>query len=194
MFWRRKPAADNAATTQPGPVAKEGGGKGRPTPSRREAEAARKKRVAAPKNRKEAQRQQRDRTREQRAKMRVAMQTGDDRYLPARDQGPVRRFVRDYVDSRWTIGQFLIPAFVVIFVIVTFTAKVAPSLGTYAWLAVIGIMAADSVRIMRGLKAGITERFGAEQTKGITMYALMRSWQMRRLRLPKPQVARGAKI
>ena len=35
------------------------------------------------------------------AKQREALANGDERYLPARDKGPVRRFVRDYVDSRF---------------------------------------------------------------------------------------------
>jgi hypothetical protein len=50
------------------------------------------------------------------------------------------------------------------------------------------------VRIIRGVKKAITERFGADETRGITMYALMRSWQMRRLRLPKSTVRPGDAI
>ena len=55
-------------------------------------------------------------------------------------------------------------------------------------------MAADSIRVVRGLKAKIRERFGDDKTKGIAMYAVMRSWQMRRLRLPKPKVKAGDAI
>jgi hypothetical protein len=53
------------------------------------------------------------------------------------------------------------------------------------------LLAIDSVRVMRGLKAGIRSRFGDAATKGITMYALTRAWQMRRLRLPKPMMKPG---
>ena len=48
------------------------------------------------------------------SKMREAMRTGDDRYLPARDQGPVRRFIRDYVDSRFWVLELMLPVMVVL--------------------------------------------------------------------------------
>ena len=44
------------------------------------------------------------------------------------------------------------------------------------------------------IKAGVRERFGEDETKGIAWYALTRAWQMRRLRLPKPQVKPGDSI
>ena len=44
------------------------------------------------------------------------MKSGDERYLPERDQGPVKRFVRDYVDARLSIAEFLLPLLVVIMV------------------------------------------------------------------------------
>jgi Protein of unknown function (DUF3043) len=59
---------------------------------------------------------------------------------------------------------------------------------------VLVLLTLDSVRIVRGLKKAITDRFGAGETHGITMYALMRSWQMRRLRLPKATVRPGDQI
>ncbi len=169
-------------------------GKGRPTPSRKEAEAARKKRMAPPRNRKEAAARRREAIREARAKTRAAMETGEERYLPVRDQGPVKRYIRDYVDSHRTIGQFMIPIFFVIFVLVYVNTSWAATLGSMAWLIVIVLLALDSVRILRGVKAGIRSRFGDDATKGITMYTLLRSWQMRRLRLPKPLVKPGQPI
>ena len=42
------------------------------------------------------------------------MVTGDERHLPLRDKGPVRRFIRDYVDARFSIGEILLPALVLI--------------------------------------------------------------------------------
>jgi Protein of unknown function (DUF3043) len=129
-----------------------------------------------------------------RGKVREAMETGDDRYLPARDKGPVKRYIRDYVDSHRTIGQFLLPIFFVIFVLAYVGTTWSPVLGNFAWLVVMVLLALDSVRIVRGLKAGVRSRFGADATKGVTMYALMRSWQMRRLRLPKPLVKPGDSI
>jgi hypothetical protein len=56
------------------------------------------------------------------------------------------------------------------------------------------LMGVDAVRVVRGVKAGIRERFGEAQTHGVAMYAVMRALQMRRLRLPKPLVKHGQSI
>lgn len=173
-------------------------GKGRATPKRKEAEAARKKRLSPPKSRKEAAAMRRERMREARVKQRQAMTgTGEDKYLPARDQGPVKKYIRDYVDSRRTIGEFLIPVFIAVLIIGILMANVAPE-STFAasasWVIVMIAFVIDSVRISRGVNRGIRERFGPDEAKGTTFYALMRSWQMRRLRLPKPKVEHGAEI
>lgn len=192
MFGRRKTEAPEA-TTEQSPA--KPGGKGRPTPSRKEAEAARKKRLTVPRNRKEASVQRREKMREARAKQRQALESGgDDRYLPARDQGPVKRFVRDYVDSHRTIGEFMLPIFFLIFILVYVNTDWAARFSSSAFLSVILLMIFDSVRMSRGSKAAVREKFGADQTKGITLYTLLRSWQMRRLRLPKPRIKAGQPI
>lgn len=190
LFGRRGVAGEDALvsddTLEPEHV-----GKGRPTPKRRDAESARRRRVAPPRNSKEAKALQRERTREARARQRAALQSGDERYLPERDRGPVKRYIRDYVDSRRTIGEFLIPVFVVLFLLVYVKTSYTQFLGSIAWIIILAAMTLDSMRILHGLRKGITERFGADQVKGNSMYALMRAWQMRRLRLPKPQVRPG---
>jgi hypothetical protein len=192
VFGRRKTEAPEA-TTEQRPA--KPGGKGRPTPSRKEAEAARKKRLTVPRNRKEASVQRREKMKEARAQQRQALESGgDDRYLPARDQGPVKRFVRDYVDSHRTIGEFMLPIFFLIFILVYVNTDWAARFSSSAFLSVILLMIFDSVRMSRGSKAAVREKFGADQTKGITLYTLLRSWQMRRLRLPKPRVKAGAAI
>ncbi len=171
------------------------GGKGRPTPTRKEAEAARKKRNAPPRNRKEAAALRRERTKAAREKQREALAGGgSDAYLPARDRGEVRGFVRDWIDSRFTIGQFLLVFFFVVFALVYVRAPWAASLSSSLFLTVILLMVLDSVRISRGVKKAVAARFSDASTKGLTMYALLRAWQMRRLRLPKPRVKVGDKI
>ena len=42
------------------------------------------------------------------------MRTGDERYLPPRDKGPVKRFIRDFVDSRFSFIELMIPLLLVI--------------------------------------------------------------------------------
>jgi Flp pilus assembly protein TadB len=189
VFGRRTSAQEPADSEQLSKTE----GKGRATPTRKEAEEARKQRLAAPRGRRSTAAQSRQRAREQRLKQGEALRTGDERYLPARDRGPVKKFARDYVDSRHTIGEYLLLVFVAAFLI----ALVVPGaylVASWAWFALLLLMAADSIRIVRGLKAKVRERFGDDKTKGIALYAVMRSWQMRRLRLPKPQVKAGDAI
>ncbi len=192
VFGRRTSSTGSTAVSVDTDQSK-AGGKGHATPTRKEAEAARKQRLTPPKGRKELAARQREQTKASRAQVRTAMETGDDRYLPARDRGPVKRFVRDYVDSRHTVGQYLLPVFFVVFVLGSLNRELA-AFSTLAWLAVIALMIADAVRLSRGAKAGIRQRFPDAELKGVTMYAVMRGWQMRRLRLPKTQVTYGARI
>ena len=83
------------------------GGKGRPTPRRSEAQA-RNARPLVPADRKAAQKLSREAQREERAKMQSALLTGDERYLPLRDRGPQKRFVRDVVDARRNVGEYFL--------------------------------------------------------------------------------------
>lgn len=169
------------------------GGKGRPTPTRKQAEAAH-QRPLVPADRKAAARANREAAREARQREYQAMQTGDERHLPARDRGPVRRWVRDYVDARWNLAEFFLPiAFV--FVAVTFLAG---QLGIASLILVVLLYGyllatmADAFILSRIIRRRARARFGADQLpRGILMYAVMRAFQLRRLRLPKPQVKHG---
>ena len=91
------------------------GGKGRATPSRREREAANRRPIVVA-DRKAARRTSKTREAETRERARIGLANGEERYLPVRDKGPQRKFARDWIDSQWTIGEFLIPVFVVFFV------------------------------------------------------------------------------
>ncbi|TCM44194.1 DUF3043 domain-containing protein [Kribbella sp. VKM Ac-2568] len=194
MFRRTKsetPQQTATTASQPKP-----GGKGRPTPTRREAEAARKSALKKPRNRKEASAYRREKVRIERAKMQDAMKTGDDRYLPAADKGPVRRFARDYVDSRWSVMEFALPVLLVISllgVVFSGTFRWLPGLVNILFLVMILAIAADWFLLSAGLKRAIAKKFANESTKGIGFYAVRRTMQMRRWRLPKPMVARGEK-
>lgn len=125
------------------------------------------------------------------AKQREALASGDQRYLPARDKGPVRRFARDYVDSRFVIAEFFLPLAVVILVLSMVQAGALQSYVLLLWMVVIVMIVVNSVLIAIGLKRQLRERFPDENARGAVPYALMRTLQMRRLRLPKPQVKRG---
>ncbi|MFE6053823.1 DUF3043 domain-containing protein [Kitasatospora sp. NPDC056446] len=167
--------------------------KGRPTPKRNEAEANRRTRVTVPKDRKEAARQARDRMRGEREKQRQALMDGDERHLPARDKGPVRKFARDYVDARWSLAEFFLPAAVVILVLSIIKVTQLQVLSTLLFLLFFVFVILDFVRLGLGLRKQLAARFPNENTRGAIAYGIMRTLQMRRLRLPKPQVRRGEK-
>jgi hypothetical protein len=196
--FRRRTATEAAPTeaAEPTDFVEKAEGKGRPTPKRREAEAARKARVSAPKDRREAMRLQRDKSRQERLKVQQAMQTGDERYLPARDKGPVRKFARDYVDARRTLAEFLLPFFLVILVLMMLPPNVpfVRDVSLFLWLAAIIIVPIDLVFLAFRFRKELKERFPNESHRGATAYAIMRSTQIRRLRLPKPQVKPGEKV
>lgn len=166
-------------------------GKGAPTPTRREQEAAR-KRPLVPTDRKEAAKAARAHQADAREKARVGMAAGDERYLTARDRGPQRRYVRDYVDARFSIGEFLIPVMLVVIVL---------SFLPYAFMQVWGLVALWAfflIAVIDGIVLGLLvtrrvgDKFGKTKVeRGLKWYAAMRAFQLRVMRLPKPQVKRG---
>ncbi|MET9800767.1 DUF3043 domain-containing protein [Streptomyces sp. NPDC006368] len=165
--------------------------KGRPTPKRSEAQTQRRRAQTVPTDRKEAMRRQREARRADLAKQREALASGDERYLPARDKGPVRRFVRDFVDSRFCVAEFFLPLAVVILVLSMVRVAQLQNIALLLWLGVIAMIVIDSVGLSIRLKKQLKERFPNEPKRGAVAYGLMRTLQMRRLRLPKPQVKRG---
>ncbi|WP_436958241.1 DUF3043 domain-containing protein [Streptomyces sp. SudanB182_2057] len=165
--------------------------KGRPTPKRSEARTQRRSVAHTPTNRKEAAKRQREERRQALERQRQALANGDERYLPARDKGPVRRFARDWVDSRFNVAEFFLPLAVIILVLSVVRVGAIQSLALLLWLIVIVLIVLDAAVSGFRLKKRLAERFPDENTRGAVAYALMRSLQMRRLRLPKPRVKRG---
>jgi Protein of unknown function (DUF3043) len=181
--FRRSKTADAPAVD----TAVKVGGKGRPTPSRKEAEAAAKARARGYADKKSGQRQRRA---EASARTREAMRTGDERYLPARDKGPVRRFIRDMVDARLCMAELLLPLLLLIMI----TGSFAPQLSYGLWVATILLVGMDTVWLVFRLRRELPRRFPGQSTKGATSYAVLRAMQLRFIRLPKPQVKRGARL
>ncbi|MFZ4841409.1 MULTISPECIES: DUF3043 domain-containing protein [Mycetocola] len=163
-------------------------GKGRPTPTRKEREAAN-KRPLVPNDRKEAAKQARAQMSVEREKARVGLANGEERYLPIRDRGPQKKFVRDFVDARFSAGEWLMPLLLLV-VIASFiqdTRVAAYSLFVVWGLLLIAIL--DCVILGLRLRRKLTAKYGYAE-KGVRWYAAMRALQMRFLRLPKPQVRR----
>jgi hypothetical protein len=167
--------------------------KGRATPTRREAEARNKAKAKTPRTRKEIAAARREARAGNSAKMRQAMRTGDERYLPARDQGPVRRFVRDYVDSRFLMLEVMLPVMVVLLILPYFGTALA-SFATAAVPALLLLVLFDAFRLRGRLRKELDARFADQSHRGTTSYAIMRAMQVRMLRQPKPQVRMGAQL
>jgi hypothetical protein len=164
-------------------------GKGRPTPKRSEAQKRRGGPVAPPPtNRREAAKQLRAKQADGRKRIREGSLRGDEKLMLKRDQGPVRKLVRDLVDSRRTLGWILLPLAVIV-VIAGFFGPAASSLAVAVWMAAMFAVAVDMVFIGFGLSKAIQEAFPDEpKWKGHIRYGLMRTIQMRRLRVPRPSV------
>lgn len=170
-------------------------GKGRATPSRKEAEAARKKQMKTPVSRKEQTKKQKEARNIARGRTREAMRSGgDDKYLPLREQGPVRRFCRDYVDHRFNMAEVLLPILIVI-LLFSFVNRPWASIAVLVlWTSTILVTIIDEVFLVRGLRKELRARFEPGDTRGCLPYAVLRTTQLRRFRMPKPQVKRGEKL
>jgi len=169
------------------------GGKGRPTPKRKEAEAAARERARAAVDPKAARKVMRDRRAGETRKMREALKSGDERYLPARDRGPVKRFVRDFVDSRFCVAELLLPALLLIMALSYSGNASARALGFSLQSVVVVVTILDTVWFIFRLRRQIRAAMPDESLRGVNTYALTRAVQMRFMRLPKPTVGLGGR-
>ena len=175
-------------------------GKGHATPSRKEREAANKRPLVATREKKKVTKEDRRKQAEQRAIARQGYEAGDERYMPARDKGAQRRFVRDFVDARYTVGEFMIPLMFAV-IIATFLPQYNATdvSGAVLQLTVLIAMygffvvgALDTLIFGRTMIRKMSDKFGANNLeKGHRWYAATRAFQFRPLRVPKPRVARG---
>lgn len=171
--------------------------KGRPTPKRSEA-APRRQPMAAPGNRKQAYRQTRERRQLERTRRVDGLRRGDERYLPAKDRGPVRALARDYVDSRRMLSEYYLYVVGVLMVLLVLSSALrlaAAQAAAYplvlATILTVGLEGFVTGRRVRKIAA---QRFPGEPTRGLAFYSFVRSAQIRKFRLPKPRVERGAQI
>lgn len=178
--------------------------KGRPTPKRREA--TQKHHSLAPIKTKEEKKRARDAAKSARLAARQAYMRGDESALPARDRGPARKFVRDYIDSRRSVGEYFLPIIFIVLILTmipTSSTKNADGLPQVPMTQVISIAimytvllisVIDGLLLNRKIKKLVTAKFPGTVTRGLGLYGWLRSTQMRRMRSPKPQVKAGTKI
>nr|WP_234783585.1 DUF3043 domain-containing protein [Mycolicibacterium celeriflavum] len=193
--------ATTARTTAP---------KGRPTPKRdarkrgpvapapmTAAEARRRRKEMRSKLSREERRADKAARREQMTQRREKMMAGEEAYLLPRDQGPVRRYVRDLVDSRRNVlGLFMPAALGLIFVMLAVPSVQVQRLLSPAMLVLVLIMVIDGFILGRRVNRRVDAKFPDNTESGwkLGFYAASRASQLRRMRAPRPQVNRGDKV
>lgn len=187
--------------------------KGRPTPKREAARRnakkgpvapapktaaearARRKTLAGPKLSREERKAERTAGRARMTDRRERMMAGEEAYLLPRDQGPIRRYVRDVVDSRRNVlGLFMPSTLALLFVMFA-----VPQLQLFispAMLVITLIMGIDGVVLGRKVSRLVDAKFpsNTESRWKLGLYAAGRASQMRRMRAPRPQVERGSSV
>ena len=184
--------------------------KGRPTPKRNESTKRRGPIAPAPATAAEARKRRKDlrstMTKEEkkadklkrRAEMgqrRERMMAGEEAYLLPRDQGPIRRYARDIVDSRRNVLGLFMPSALLLLFIMLAMPKVQILISP-AMLLLMLIMFIDAIFLARKVNKAVDAKFpeSTETHFKIGMYAASRASQMRRMRAPRPAVSLGTKI
>ena len=179
LFRRNsQPAPEPPTTVESAPTGK----KDRPTPTRKEAEAARRQRMSTRLSKKES-------------RAAAGRQSRSDRMraISAREATPEKILMRDYIDARFNIGEFLLPSVVVILA-VTVLGSYWPRVTLIATLAMYLFILAvfvDGYLMWRGFKKVLAARLPKTSPKGLLLYGMTRSTQIRRFRSPAPRIKRG---
>jgi Protein of unknown function (DUF3043) len=188
------------------PAANETGrptGKGRPTPKRREAEARKRGPVPPPPRTQreasrlaKANRPSKEQRRAEATLRRERMAAGDQRYLLPRDRGPVRAYVRDLVDSRPHLSGLFMPLAIIVIASLLLPFPRAQQLLSLFCTVALMTMLVEGITLGVQVTRRARARFPDEKINGLGMgwYAFTRASQLRRLRVPKPRVQRGATV
>jgi hypothetical protein len=202
---RSDPASETSEAAGPADAAVSAGdrpgGKGRPTPKRRDVVGQRGP-VTAPKTRKEAYARQKAQAKAAKAaarkpqsqltvaERRALLKAGDPSVLPRRDQGQTRKLARDYVDSHRMASNYLLILFPLILV-----GYVLPIL-QLAVLVLFLVLIVEWMFVGRRIRQLAIERFGKAEggAASIGFYAGSRAYLPRRFRLPAPQKQLGDPI
>lgn len=173
--------APQAKAEQP-PASAPGEKKSVPTPTRKAAEAARMERLHPTTTKREA-----------RKKARLASRAQSEHNWQQLERSSERALLRDFVDSRWTLVEFMLPSMLV-FLAVTMLSTYAPQYAIYVtavlWLFLI-LAVLNVVVLWRKFKAELAARIPKASARGLLMYLINRAMMIRRFRQPRPRISRG---
>ncbi|WP_185967142.1 MULTISPECIES: DUF3043 domain-containing protein [unclassified Corynebacterium] len=142
------------------------------------------------KEKQERQKQQRE--------AQAAMDRGEEKYLLARDKGPERRFVRDFIDSRRYLNNYVMP-FAIVLLLILIIGQRMPQIASIISLVAMIIMLiffAEGIWLGRAAARATKAKFPdtTESGFGLGFYAYGRATQPRKWRTPKPRVSLGEKV
>lgn len=178
----KQPEPTSEVTGDPAKPAK----KAVPTPSRRDAEAARRERLNPTLSPKEA-----------RARERAARSALRDERFSKAEATPGKVLLRDFVDSHRGLAQWAMPILMITLAVSLFISSVSAEAAitvTTATYAVFVLIAIDLFRMWRRFKQLAAERIPNVPLKGLLSYMISRAINLRRLRMPAPRVKPGDKI
>ncbi len=109
------------------------------------------------------------------------------------ERSPERQLVRDFVDTRWTVAEFMMPAMILVMVATMLTINnltLSTIVASLLW--VLLAMTIINIWLMwRSFKKLLAERVPGASTKGLLAYMFNRALMIRRFRQPGPRIKRG---
>lgn len=177
---------DEAASTKPADGTTAAGKKKVPTPTRREAEAARRERL----NPTLSASQQRARDRDAKTRQR------EDQWKKVDDE-PARVLLRDFIDSRTGVTQWWMPIIMSALVLALAVMYIYPPgaiVATAVPYVALVVLALHVAILWRQFKTLLAERLPDTPKRGLLIYLINRIIAMRRFRVPLPRVKPGDPI
>jgi hypothetical protein len=198
---------DSGAPAKDRPAAQ--ASKGRPTPKRSEAERNRYQSISGGRTSgtrstssskpareltPDEKKRLKDRDRGERQRRMDAMKRGEEWALGPRDRGLARKLARDYVDAHRRPSEYYMYVLILLLVVIFSHNKQLMGYSSYIVYALVAAIVIDGFFIRRGLAKLFAERLPGQTTRGLTMYAVLRALQIRRMRMPAPGVRPGDKF
>ncbi len=159
--------------------------KSEPTMTRKQAEAARMERLHP--NLSPAEQRKADRA----ARAKARMEAWDKV-----EASPERVLARDFIDTRWTVTEFMLPAMLVIMAGTMATInniRLSTYIGLLLWVVLI-MSFINTWIIWRSFKRLLAQRHPNAGTRGLLMYMYNRALMIRRFRRPAPRINRGEAV
>ncbi|QVQ53253.1 DUF3043 domain-containing protein [Spiractinospora alimapuensis] len=166
--------------------------KGVRTPKRRESENYQRRPLNAPQSWRESVKRNRELRKKETQRQREAYAKGDERYYRPQDRGKVRAYARDFVDSRRMISEFFLFFSIIIIGAMLFPTPEVQIIVSYVLFPTMMItIVLEGIWLSRQVKKRAAILYPEESVRGAGWYAAMRMLQIRKLRLPKPELRPG---